>query len=71
MSQFLPEYSAVSNASVGPDVKKASWTMNNFGVLAEYRGKGIGRALLETGEALVSSCIISLSMLSQPERTIG
>lgn len=31
--------------------------MNSFGVRAAYRGRGIGRALLEAGEALV--CIIT------------
>ena len=49
----MPEYSKVSDALIGPGVKKAAWSINNFGVRASYRGQGIGRALLEAGEALV------------------
>lgn len=52
-SQFLPEYAAVTDAAIGAGVKKAAWTMNNFAVVQEHRGRGIGRALLEAGEALV------------------
>ena len=49
----MPEYAAAVDSVIGSGVKKASWSMNSFGVRAAYRGRGIGRALLKAGEALV------------------
>ena len=53
-TQFRREYAAVEDGCLGPGVKKASWTANALGVLPEYRRKGVARALLQAGEALVS-----------------
>lgn len=49
---FMLEYAAVTDAVIGPGVKKNSWTLNNLAVIASHRGCGIGRKLLEAGESL-------------------
>ena len=49
----MPEYAAVTEAVIGPGVKKDSWTLNSLAVTPLYRGRGIARKLLEAGESLV------------------
>ncbi|GJE95613.1 GNAT family N-acetyltransferase [Phanerochaete sordida] len=69
--EFLPAYAAVSDATIGFGVKKASWTMNSFGVLPEFRGRGIGRALLEAGEALAREDGIPMIFEAEQKRNIA
>ncbi|EKM49609.1 uncharacterized protein PHACADRAFT_265154 [Phanerochaete carnosa HHB-10118-sp] len=70
-AKFLPEYAAISDAAIGPGVKNASWTMNSFGVLSEYRGRGIGRALLEAGEALARADGIPMIFEAEEKHNIS
>ena len=65
----MPEYAAVTDALIGPGVKKDSWTLNSLAVAARYRGRGIGRALIEAGEAMV--CRSNPNLKRDYQRTTG
>ncbi|KAI0784681.1 hypothetical protein C8Q75DRAFT_809855 [Abortiporus biennis] len=50
----LPGYAALVEAVLGPDEKHESWSVNMLAVSAEYRRKGVARALLQAGEQLAT-----------------
>ncbi|EIN10134.1 hypothetical protein PUNSTDRAFT_132241 [Punctularia strigosozonata HHB-11173 SS5] len=52
MEKFLPEYAAITDTIIGPGVKTSAWSINSLGVAQDFRGRGIGRALIEAGEIL-------------------
>jgi len=53
--KFLPDYSTAGAKVVSAKEKQEAWSVNFFAVLPDYQGKGIGKALLATGEALAKA----------------
>jgi GNAT superfamily N-acetyltransferase len=63
----------VTDAIIGPGVKTSAWSMNSLGVAQAFRGKGVGRALIEAGEAFVGCgyAVTSCLLNGQQARTDG
>ncbi len=62
--QFLPQYDAFNDATLGPGVKHESWHLQTLGVDPAYQRKGAATQLIEVvhrkaaaqGQALVLEC---------------
>ena len=52
-TELAPRVLAEIDKLVGEGGKERAWSAHRFAVRADGRGRGIGRALLGTGEALV------------------
>ncbi|THH30899.1 hypothetical protein EUX98_g3288 [Antrodiella citrinella] len=69
-SEFLPRYSAVANAITGPGVKLASWVIHCLAVDPNFRGRGAGRALVESAECLAKKDRLPVIFETESERNI-
>lgn len=49
----MPVYMAMVDAQLGVGARKAAWNMNSLVVRPDYRGKGIGKILMNVIEDLV------------------
>ncbi len=73
--QFLPQYDAMNDATLGPGVKHESWHLQTLGMDPAYQRKGAATQLIETvyrkaaaqGQALVLECSEDFNVIGSLE----